>query len=167
MISAKGGVLFEVEDTRKQGGDVFGHIGKLEEGSLAVGDPVTAEVNAFTRQATALNHSATHLLHAALREVLGDHVAQKGSLVDDERLRFDFSQFEPVSREQLQRVEQRVNEQIRQNHMVETRIMSLEDARSSGAMALFGEKYDEQVRVLRMGDFSTELVRRHPCEGGG
>ncbi|EGV51892.1 alanyl-tRNA synthetase [endosymbiont of Riftia pachyptila (vent Ph05)] len=157
VISAKGGVLFEVEDTRKQGGDVFGHIGKLEEGSLAVGDPVTAEVNAFTRQATALNHSATHLLHAALREVLGDHVAQKGSLVDDERLRFDFSQFEPVSREQLQRVEQRVNEQIRQNHMVETRIMSLEDARSSGAMALFGEKYDEQVRVLRMGDFSTEL----------
>jgi len=151
------GVLFEVEDTRKQGGNVFGHIGKLEEGSLKVGDQVKAQVNGFTRQATALNHSATHLLHAALRQVLGEHVNQKGSLVEADRLRFDFSHFEPITREQLQRIEQMVNEQIRRNHPVETRIMALEAAKSAGAMALFGEKYADDVRVLRMGDFSTEL----------
>jgi alanyl-tRNA synthetase len=151
------GVLFEVEDTLKQGGERFAHIGKLEEGSLKVGDSITAQVNAYTRQATRLNHSATHLLHAALREILGDHVAQKGSLVDAERLRFDFSHFEPISRETLQAIEQRVNEEIRCNHQVETNLMDLEQAKTSGAMALFGEKYDEVVRVLRMGDFSTEL----------
>jgi alanyl-tRNA synthetase len=151
------GVLFEVEDTRKQAGDHFAHIGKLEEGSLKVGDSVTAQVNAYTRQATMLNHSATHLLHAALREILGDHVTQKGSLVDPERLRFDFSHFEPLNRETLQAIEQRVNEEIRCNHPVETRLMDLEQAKLSGAMALFGEKYDDVVRVLRMGDFSTEL----------
>jgi alanyl-tRNA synthetase len=151
------GVLFEVEDTRKQGGDVFGHIGKLEEGVLEVGDRVNAQVNAFTRQATALNHSATHLLHAALRRVLGEHVNQKGSLVEAERLRFDFSHFEPITREQLQAIEQLVNEQIRRNHAVETSVMALEAAKASGAMALFGEKYADDVRVLRMGDFSTEL----------
>jgi alanyl-tRNA synthetase len=151
------GVLFEVNDTRKQGGNVFGHIGKLEEGTLKVGDRVNAQVNGFTRQATALNHSATHLLHAALRRVLGEHVAQKGSLVEAERLRFDFSHFEPISREQLQTIEQLVNEHIRRNHPVETRIMDLEAAKASGAMALFGEKYADDVRVLRMGDFSTEL----------
>ena len=151
------GLLFEVEDTRKQAGELFAHIGKLEEGVLKVGDRVTAQVNAYTRQATALNHSATHLLHAALRQVLGDHVAQKGSLVDAERLRFDFSHFEPITREQLQTIEQMVNEQIRYNHLVNTDIMSLDEAKNSGAMALFGEKYDEQVRVLSMGDFSTEL----------
>ncbi len=149
--------LFEVDDTRKQGGDVFGHIGKLEEGPLKVGDRVNAQVNGFTRQATALNHSATHLLHAALRRILGEHVAQKGSLVEADRLRFDFSHFEPISREQLQEIEQLVNEQIRHNHPVETRIMALEEAKNSGAMALFGEKYADDVRVLRMGDFSTEL----------
>ncbi|MEJ2622762.1 MAG: alanine--tRNA ligase [Candidatus Thiodiazotropha sp.] len=151
------GLLFEVEDTRKQAGDLFAHIGKLEEGVLKIGDQVTAQVNAYTRQATALNHSATHLLHAALRQVLGDHVAQKGSLVDAERLRFDFSHFEPISREQLQTIEQMVNEQIRYNHLVNTNIMSLDEAKATDAMALFGEKYDEQVRVLSMGDFSTEL----------
>ncbi len=151
------GLLFEVEDTRKQAGSLFAHIGKLEEGTLKLGDEVTAQVNAYTRQATMLNHSATHLMHAALRSVLGTHVAQKGSLVDAERLRFDFSHFEPITREQLQTIEQMVNEQIRCNHPVETNLMGLEEAKSSGAMALFGEKYADEVRVLRMGDFSTEL----------
>lgn len=151
------GLLFEVDDTLKQGGELFAHIGKLEEGTLAVGDRVTAQVNAYTRQATALNHSATHLLHAALRRELGEHVTQKGSLVDAERLRFDFSHFEPITREQLQSIEQLVNLQIRHNHLVATQLMSLDQAKASGAMALFGEKYADQVRVLSMGDFSTEL----------
>lgn len=151
------GLLFEVDDTLKQGGELFAHIGKLEEGTLAVGDKVTAQVNAYTRQATALNHSATHLLHAALRRELGEHVTQKGSLVDAERLRFDFSHFEPITREQLQSIEQLVNLQIRHNHLVATQLMSLDQAKASGAMALFGEKYADQVRVLSMGDFSTEL----------
>ncbi|MBT3011155.1 MAG: alanine--tRNA ligase [Candidatus Thiodiazotropha sp. (ex Lucina aurantia)] len=151
------GLLFEVDDTLKQGGELFAHIGKLEEGILAVGDKVTAQVNAYTRQATALNHSATHLLHAALRRELGEHVTQKGSLVDAERLRFDFSHFEPITREQLQSIEQLVNLQIRHNHLVATQLMSLDQAKASGAMALFGEKYADQVRVLSMGDFSTEL----------
>ncbi|MES9946218.1 MAG: alanine--tRNA ligase [Candidatus Thiodiazotropha sp.] len=151
------GLLFEVEDTQKQGGEQFAHIGKLEEGVLAVGDKVTGQVNAYTRLATALNHSATHLLHAALRQELGEHVTQKGSLVDAERLRFDFSHFEPITREQLQTIEQLVNQQIRHNHLVDTKLMSLDEAKASGAMALFGEKYAEKVRVLSMGDFSTEL----------
>ena len=151
------GVEFAVSDTRKQSGGVFTHVGRVTSGELRVGDQVTAEVDMAQRGATALNHSATHLLHAALRQILGDHVGQKGSLVEAERLRFDFSHFEPVSREQLIEIERLVNEQIRTNHLVETRIMALEDAKSAGAMALFGEKYDDQVRVLRMGDFSTEL----------
>ena len=156
-LRAADGVEFAVSDTRKQSGAVFTHVGQLTSGELRVGDQVTAEVDIAQRAATALNHSATHLLHAALRQVLGDHVGQKGSLVEAERLRFDFSHFEPVSREQLSEIERLVNEQIRTNHLVETRIMSLDDAKSAGAMALFGEKYDEYVRVLRMGDFSTEL----------
>ncbi|MCB1785098.1 MAG: alanine--tRNA ligase [Gammaproteobacteria bacterium] len=157
LLRASGGGAFQVADTRKQAGTVFAHVGRLLAGELRVGDSVTAEVDAQRRGETALNHSATHLLHAALRHVLGEHVGQKGSLVEAERLRFDFSHFEPVTREQLIEIERLVNQQIRTNHMVETRIMALEDAKASGAMALFGEKYDEQVRVLRMGDFSTEL----------
>jgi len=153
-----GDCTFHVADTRKQGGgDIFGHIGCVKGGPLHLGDTVSAQVDEKNRQATAIHHSATHLLHAALQQVLGDHVAQKGSLVDGLRLRFDFSHFEPVSREQLQTIEALVNDQIRENYMVETRLMSLEDAKNSGAMALFGEKYSDQVRVLRMGDFSTEL----------
>lgn len=148
---------FEVEDTRKQGGSVVGHVGRMVQGEITVGDMMLAKVNKENRCNIALNHSATHLLHAALRQVLGGHVLQKGSLVDAEKLRFDFAHFEPLSREQLSTIEQMVNEQIRNNYMVETRIMALEDAKQVGAMALFGEKYDDQVRVLRMGDFSTEL----------
>lgn len=150
-------ISFEVTDTQKQGGAVIGHIGQVKGGGLHVGDMLTAEVNMEKRQAVVLNHSATHLMHAALRAILGDHVQQKGSLVDVGHLRFDFSHFEPVSREQIQEIENQVNAQIRLNSPVETRIMSLEDAQASGAMALFGEKYDETVRVLRIGDYSTEL----------
>ncbi|NNJ90958.1 MAG: alanine--tRNA ligase [Gammaproteobacteria bacterium] len=151
------GAEFAVNDTRKQGGDLFGHFGKVANGELRVGDQVTADVDASSRSATALNHSATHLLHAALRQILGDHVQQKGSMVDAERLRFDFSHFEPVTAEELMKIEKLVNEKIRDNYPVETRIMNLDDAKKSGAMALFGEKYDEDVRVLSMGDFSVEL----------
>jgi alanyl-tRNA synthetase len=149
--------FFNVQDTRKQGGSVFGHIGKVETGSISVGDVVLAEVDEQNRSRIALNHSATHLLHAALRQVLGEHVQQKGSLVDAEKLRFDFAHFEPMTPAQLSEVEQLVNDQIRNNYVVETRIMALDDAKQVGAMALFGEKYDDQVRVLRMGGFSTEL----------
>ncbi len=151
------GVSFEVQDTRKQGGTVFAHLGRLAQGRLRVGDSVNARVDHERRAAIALNHSATHLLHAALREILGEHVQQKGSLVDAGRLRFDFSHYEPISAEELSRIERRVNAEIRANNPVETRIMSLDEAKAAGAMALFGEKYDEEVRVLSMGGFSTEL----------
>ncbi|HHW77957.1 MAG TPA: alanine--tRNA ligase [Xanthomonadaceae bacterium] len=151
------GLEFEVRDTRKQGEGVFTHIGVLEQGRLRRGDPVSAQVDAAKRQATALHHSATHLLHAALRRVLGAHVTQKGSLVDPQRLRFDFTHFEPVTPEQLDAIERLVNAQIRGNVAVETTIMAPEEAIAAGAMALFGEKYGDQVRVLRMGEFSTEL----------
>jgi alanyl-tRNA synthetase len=151
------GLRARVLDTRKQGAEVIGHIARVVEGELQVGDRVDARVDVERRRAIALNHSATHLLHAALRKILGDHVQQKGSLVGPERLRFDFSHFEPLTREQILEIEHLVNREIRENSIVETRIMSLEDAKASGAMALFGEKYAEQVRVLRMGDFSTEL----------
>ncbi|MFW5450017.1 MAG: alanine--tRNA ligase [Methylophagaceae bacterium] len=147
---------FDVTDTRKQG-KVFTHVGLCENGSFKVGDHVTAHIDEHNRTATALNHSATHLLHAGLQQILGDHVTQKGSLVNAQRLRFDFSHFEPVSKQQLHEIERLVNQQIRLNHDIETNIMALEDAKQSGAMALFGEKYADDVRVLSMGDFSTEL----------
>ncbi len=154
---AASGLKFLVTDTRKQGAGVHGHMGRLVQGTLNIGDGVAAQVDAAKRRATALNHSATHLLHAALRQVLGPHVTQRGSLVAADRLRFDFSHFEPVSKEQLGEIEHMVNEQIRGNVAVETLIMPLEAAMESGALALFGEKYADQVRVLRMGGFSTEL----------
>jgi len=151
------GARAQVLDTRKQGPEVIGHVTRMAEGELRIGDRVEVRVDARRRRRIAGNHSATHLLHAALREVLGDHVQQKGSLVGPDRLRFDFSHFESVRHEPLLRIERLVNREIRENHLVETRIMSLDDAKASGALALFGEKYAEPVRVLRMGDFSTEL----------
>ena len=151
------GVEFEVLDTQKQGADVIGHIGTVKFGELRIGDKLEARVDISRRFDTVYNHSATHLLHAALRKVLGEHVTQKGSLVEPERLRFDFSHFESLSRAQLAEIERLVNEQIRNNANVDTQIMSMDDAMETGAMALFGEKYGEQVRVLRMGEFSTEL----------
>ena len=148
---------FEVTDTRKQGEGAIAHIGRVSAGAVSLGAEVMAQVNSERRTATRLNHSATHLMHAALRQVLGEHVQQKGSLVDPERLRFDFSHFEPVTPEQLHRIETLVNDQIRANAAVETRIMPVDQAMQMGAMALFGEKYGDQVRVLSIGDFSVEL----------
>ncbi|TAK38120.1 MAG: alanine--tRNA ligase [Lysobacteraceae bacterium] len=154
---AEHGVRFEVDDTRKLAGQFHGHVGTLRTGTLKVGARVMGEVDAPRRAATVLNHSATHLLHAALREVLGTHVAQKGSRVAPDRLRFDFSHFSPVTADELAEVERRVNAQVRANHPVEVHHMGMQEALDFGAMALFGEKYGERVRVLRMGDTSTEL----------
>lgn len=147
---------FAVEDTQKYG-QAIGHIGKLAAGSLKVGDAVQADVDEARRARIRLNHSATHLMHAALRQVLGTHLSQKGSLVNDKVLRFDFSHNEAMKPEEIRAVEDLVNAQIRRNLPIETNIMDLEAAKAKGAMALFGEKYDERVRVLSMGDFSTEL----------
>lgn len=147
---------FAVKDTQKYG-QAIGHIGKLAAGSLKVGDAVQADVDEARRARIRLNHSATHLMHAALRQVLGTHVSQKGSLVNDKVLRFDFSHNEAMKPEEIRAVEDLVNAQIRRNLPIETNIMDLEAAKAKGAMALFGEKYDERVRVLSMGDFSTEL----------
>ena len=147
---------FSVQDTQKYG-KAIGHIGKLSHGQLRVGDRLHAQVDEARRARIRLNHSATHLLHAALRQVLGDHVGQKGSLVNDKYLRFDFSHFEAMKPQEIRQVEDIVNAQIRRNLAVETEIMDLDDAKQKGAMALFGEKYDQRVRVLTMGDFSTEL----------
>ncbi|QKJ88354.1 Alanine--tRNA ligase [Paramixta manurensis] len=151
-----GNAEFAVKDTQKYG-QAIGHIGQLLSGHLRVGDRLDAQVDEARRARIRLNHSATHLLHAALRQVLGEHVAQKGSLVNDKYLRFDFSHFEAMKPEEIRRVEDIVNAQVRRNLPIETNIMELEAAKAKGAMALFGEKYDEHVRVLSMGDFSTEL----------
>jgi alanyl-tRNA synthetase len=150
------GVRVQVSDVRKAGKSIV-HVGKVVEGTLPVGATVTASVDAERRAAVRLNHSATHLMHAALRKVLGTHVTQKGSLVEPDRLRFDFSHYQPVTLDELREVERLVNAQIRANAPAETRLMGYEAAVASGAMALFGEKYDDEVRVLRIGDFSTEL----------
>ena len=155
-------VTFIVKDTQKQGKSIL-HIGEVQKGSIKKGDELSAEIDFANRKAISRNHSATHLMHAALQQVLGDHVSQKGSLVDTEKLRFDFSHFEPVKKEQLKQIEQIVNAQIRGNSEAQAVEMSLESAKASGAMALFGEKYDDVVRVVSMGDqlesksFSTEL----------
>ena len=147
---------FEVMDTQKQG-QAFIHIGQISEGSIKIGDELDAMIDAKHRNATIRNHSATHLMHAALRDILGDHVQQKGSLVNNERLRFDFSHFEAIKPEQLIQIERSVNEQIRLNLATEAQEMAIEEAKARGAMALFGEKYGDRVRVISMGDFSTEL----------
>jgi len=147
-----------VGDTTKSSGHHLHHV-KVLSGTLKTAAKLSGEVDTSVRQRTRLNHSATHLLHAALRTVLGDHVTQKGSLVDSERLRFDFSHFEAVTPEELKQIETMVNDQVRDNSPVQTRLMSMDDAVEAGAMALFGEKYGEEVRVLSMGsdDFSVEL----------
>ncbi|KAF1702140.1 alanine--tRNA ligase [Pseudoxanthomonas kaohsiungensis] len=156
-VLAEAETRFAVADTQKFAGQFHGHVGRLEQGRIAVGDTLAATADGQRRAATVLNHSATHLLHAALREVLGTHVQQKGSLVAPDRLRFDFSHFQPMTAAELAEVERRVNAQVRANHAAEVHHMAMQEALDFGAMALFGEKYGEHVRVLRMGDTSTEL----------
>jgi len=150
------GVRFIVEDTQRRG-TAHSHIGRVADGKIRAGDTLGAHVDGARRRATALNHTATHLLHAALRQVLGTHVQQKGSLVAPDRLRFDFSHFQAISPAELQEIERLVNREIRGNAVAETQLMSYDNAVAAGAMALFGEKYDKDVRVLRVGDFSMEL----------
>ncbi len=148
---------FSVEDTQKIQADVFGHKGELKSGRMRVGDRVMAAVDSTARARVAWNHSATHLMHAALRKVLGAHVQQKGSLVDAQRTRFDFSHNEPIPEAQLRQVEALVNHEVRRNAEVSVRVLKYDDAIKAGAMALFGEKYGDEVRVIGMGEFSTEL----------
>jgi alanyl-tRNA synthetase len=161
------GAVFEVMDTQKQGGNLFLHKGKLLSGTLNTGQLCDATVSAADRKATELNHSATHLLHAALRQTLGDHVTQKGSLVNADRLRFDFSHFEPVTPDQIETLERLVNGQIRLNNPVISQVMAKDDAVKAGAMALFGEKYGAEVRVLKIGEFLTELCGGTHVERAG
>ncbi|HEY5970377.1 MAG TPA: alanine--tRNA ligase [Pseudoxanthomonas sp.] len=156
-VLAEKGVEFDVVDTLKFAGQFHGHVGKLAAGSLKTGDHVLASVDAPRRAATILNHSATHLLHAALRDLLGTHVQQKGSLVAPDKLRFDFSHFQPLTHAELAEIERRVNAEVRANHAAEVHNMGMQEALDFGAMALFGEKYGEHVRVLKMGGYSTEL----------
>ncbi len=160
-------MYFKVQDTQKQGADLFLHKGVVENGALKINDACAVEIDKEKRKATELNHSATHLLHAALRNTLGDHVNQKGSLVNAERLRFDFAHFEPVSAVEIAQVEQLVNQQIRLNTAVSAEVMAKDDAVKAGAMALFGEKYGDQVRVLKIGEFSTELCGGTHVERAG
>jgi len=155
-----------VRDTQKIGAS-FAHVGVLEKGELRAGDAVDAQVDQERRKAIALNHSATHLLHAALRKILGKHVEQKGSLVAADRLRFDFSHTQALTPDELRQVEDLVNSEIRENAPVETRVMALDDAKAAGAMSLFGEKYDSDVRVLSIGDFSMELCGGTHVERAG
>ncbi len=155
LIASRG--TFHVSDTQKIQAEVSGHRGVLHTGRLAVGDTAESRVDAVARARAACNHSATHLMHAALRKVLGTHVQQKGSLVDADRTRFDYSHNEPLSEQQIRAIEQLVNQEIRRNVPVEARVMKYDEALKSGAMALFGEKYGDEVRVLKMGGFSTEL----------
>ncbi len=153
---ASPGVHFNVADTQKRGA-AFSHVGRVAQGKIRVGDTLDARVNGERRRATALNHTATHLLHAALRKVLGAHVQQKGSLVAPDRLRFDFSHMQPVTVDELREIERLVNTEIRHNTAAQTELMDYENAVAAGAMALFGEKYEQNVRVLRIGEFSMEL----------
>jgi len=162
-----GSSIFEVFDTQKQGGSLFLHKGKVVQGIINNAQNCELTVNGKDRNATELNHSATHLLHAALRETLGDHVTQKGSLVNPDRLRFDFSHFEPMTADEIVTIESIVNAQIRMNNLVSAEIMSKDDAVKAGAMALFGEKYGDEVRVLKMGEFSTELCGGTHVERSG
>lgn len=151
------GVSVEVVDTQKFAGQFHGHVGRISEGALALGDVLAGGIDTQRRGKTILNHSATHLLHATLREVLGTHVQQKGSLVAPDRLRFDFSHFQPITADELAVIERKVNAEVRTNHGVEVHNMAMQEALDFGAMALFGEKYGENVRVLKMGGYSTEL----------
>jgi|TARA_B110000977_G_scaffold29239_1_gene37921 alanyl-tRNA synthetase len=160
------GVRFEVSDTQKRGNG-FAHFGKLLTGEIKVGQMLTSQVDQSYRNKIVLNHSATHLMHAALREVLGPHVQQKGSLVNAERLRFDFSHDAAVTRDQIRKIEQLVNQQIRKNTATTAELMNKEEALAAGAMALFGEKYGDEVRVLSIGDFSTELCGGTHVERAG
>ena len=148
---------FQVEDTVKLPGDRIGHVGKVVKGSLKTGDVATLKVNEANHSDTCKNHSATHLLQKALQSVLGGHVEQAGSFVNGDRLRFDFSHSSAMTKGEICRVEKLVNEKIGESLAVVTKVMSIEEAKKTGAMALFGEKYGETVRVVRMGDFSTEL----------
>ena len=164
------GVKLTVTETQKKAGDMIAHLVKVEQGAIKVGDPLLLDVDHARRGAIRQNHSATHLLHEALRQVLGDHVAQKGSLVAPDRLRFDFSHPKPISADELERVEDIANDIILQNAPVTTRLMAQDDAIASGARALFGEKYGDEVRVVAMGERQREhsglvggTVRRHPC----